>query len=231
MITIRSSDERGHANHGWLETYNTFSFASYYDPNHTSFRSLRVINEDWIQPGEGFGTHPHENMEILTYIIDGELKHKDSMGNGSVIRRGELQRMTAGTGITHSEFNPSSAETHLLQIWIYPERANLKPGYEQRDFSSIRKPNKLVLLASQCGKEDSVMIHQDVEIHGGLLHTGKQIKFVTSPDRYHWIQLVKGEMRVNDIDISTGDGAAIEDEALITMVATTDSEFLLFDLA
>jgi redox-sensitive bicupin YhaK (pirin superfamily) len=231
MITTRKSDERGRADHGWLKTFNTFSFAAYFDAKHTNFRSLRVINEDWIKGGKGFGTHPHEDMEIITYIIDGELEHRDSMGNGSVIRRGELQRMTAGTGITHSEFNPSSDETHLLQIWIHPERAGLKPGYEQRDFSNTRKPNALTLLASQCGEKHSLTVHQDMELHGGTLDAGKQIEFEASPDRYGWIQVIEGELMVNGISLSTGDGAAIENEDLIAITASMDSEFLLFDLA
>jgi redox-sensitive bicupin YhaK (pirin superfamily) len=231
MITVRKSKDRGQADHGWLKTSHTFSFSSYFDPKHTKFRSLRVINEDRIRGGEGFGTHPHENMEIITYIIEGELAHKDSMGNGSVIRHGEMQRMTAGTGITHSEFNPSEDETHLLQIWIHPERAGLKPSYEQRDFSRARKPNAFTLLASQCGKQDSLMVHQDMELHRGLLNAGKQLVYKLPWDRYAWIQVIKGDLIINGEDLAGGDGASIGEENLITIVASNDSEFLLFDLA
>ncbi len=231
MITVRKSNERGHADHGWLKTFHTFSFSAYFDPQHTKFRSLRVMNEDWIMGGEGFGTHPHENMEIITYIIEGELEHKDSMGNGSLIRRGELQRMTAGTGVTHSEFNPGSNETHLMQIWIVPERAGLEPGYEQRDFSKLRKPNKLTLLASQFGNDNSLTVHQDIELHGAFLDAGKQLEYELSTNRYAWIQLISGSLIVNGTELEKGDGAAIEDESLITIAASEDSEFLLFDLA
>jgi len=231
MVNIRKAEERGSADHWWLKSYHTFSFASYSDPAYTKFRSLRVINEDWIKGGEGFGTHPHKDMEIITYIISGELEHKDSMGNGSVIRRGEMQRMTAGTGITHSEFNPSRDETHLLQIWVYPERNGLKPSYEQRDFSQSRKPNTFTLLASQCGKQDSLMVHQDMELHRGLLDTGKQLVYKLPWDRHVWIQVIEGDLIINGEDLACSDGAAIEEENLITIVASSDSEFLLFDLA
>ena len=231
MITIRKSEGRGHADHGWLKTYHTFSFASYFDPSHTKFRSLRVINEDWIQGGGGFGTHPHENMEIITYIIEGELEHKDSMGNGSVIKRGELQRMTAGTGITHSEFNPSDTDTHLLQIWIYPERADLEPGYEQKDFSALWSPNELSLVASQCGKRGSLVVHQDMELHRAELETGRQLEHKPAPDRHAWLQVVSGQIILNGHDLAAGDGAAVEGEKLLTIAATETAEFLLFDLA
>jgi len=231
MITRRKSEDRGKADHGWLKTFHTFSFASYFDPEHTKFRSLRVINEDWIRGGEGFGTHPHENMEIITYIIDGALEHKDSMGNGSIIRKGELQRMTAGTGITHSEFNPTDQDTHLLQIWIYPERADLEPGYEQRDFSTLRKPNELILLASQCGKNDSLTVHQDLLLHGATLDTGKQVQYPLSMDRHAWVQLISGEIILNGESLKQGDGAAVEEENLLSIAAVETAEFLLFDLA
>ncbi|WP_246044489.1 pirin family protein [Pontiella sulfatireligans] len=228
---MRRPKERGQAEHGWLKSCHTFSFASYFDPEHTKFRALRVLNEDWIPSGKGFGTHPHENMEIITYVVEGEIEHKDSMGNGSVIRRGALQRMTAGTGVTHSEFNPTAQETHLLQIWIYTERIGLEPGYEQRDFPSRWKPNELVLLASQTGKRNSLTIHQDVEIYGGLLKTGKQLEHEISLDRHAWIQMIKGQLIVNGIDLQAGDGAAIDEEKLITLAAAESSEFLLFALA
>jgi redox-sensitive bicupin YhaK (pirin superfamily) len=231
MLTVRRSEHRGHADHGWLKTYHTFSFASYFDPNQAGYRSLRVINEDWIKGGQGFGTHPHENMEIITYIIEGELEHKDSMGNGSIIRRGELQRMTAGTGITHSEFNPSDKDTHLLQIWIYPERADLDPGYGQKDFSDLWKPNELTLLASQCGRQSSLIVHQDIDLYGGFLESGKQLEYPTALDRHTWIQVVKGAVIVNGTQLDAGDGVAVDEEKLITIDASEESEFLLFDLA
>jgi quercetin 2,3-dioxygenase len=231
MVTVRKSEERGHADLGWLKSYHTFSFGTYFDPKHTKFRSLRVINEDWIQGGEGFQTHPHENMEIITYVIDGVLEHKDSMGNGSTIRGGELQRMSAGTGIAHSEFNPSDQDTHLFQIWISPERACLEPSYEQKDFSSLWNPGELTLLASQCGKQDSLTVHQDMDLFGGRLESGKQLEHATSLDRHAWIQVIKGELIVNGTDLETGDGAAVEEEKRITIAASKTSEFLLFDLA
>jgi len=231
MIRIRKSNDRGHADHGWLKTHHTFSFASYFDPAHTKFRSLRVINEDWIQGGEGFGTHPHENMEIITYVIEGEVEHKDSMGNGSVIKHGELQRMTAGTGITHSEFNPSSKDTHLLQIWIYPERADLDPGYEQKDFSKLWSPNELALVASQCGRRGSLVVHQDMELYRAALETGVQVEYELAFHRYAWLQVISGGVILNGYDLNAGDGAAVDEEKLLTIAATETAEFLLFDLA
>jgi redox-sensitive bicupin YhaK (pirin superfamily) len=231
MLDVRKSEDRGQADHGWLKTFHTFSFASYFDPLHTKFRALRVINEDWIQGGKGFGTHPHENMEIITYIIEGELEHKDSMGTGSVIRRGELQRMTAGIGVTHSEFNPSASATHLLQIWIYPDTMNLQPSYEQRDFSEKRVPNKLVLLASRNGSDGSLTVHQDVEIFSALLEPGRQLKYAAQADRHLWIQMIKGRLSVNGTDLEAGDGAALSEENNVTLLAAENSEFLIFDLA
>ncbi|MCF7847969.1 MAG: pirin family protein [Kiritimatiellales bacterium] len=232
MITVRKSKDRGHADHGWLETRHTFSFASYLDPEHMKFHALRVINEDWIQAGKGFGTHPHENMEIITYIISGALEHKDSMGNGSVIRPGELQRLTAGTGITHSEFNPSDKEdTHLLQIWIYPEETGLTPGYEQRDFSALELPNQLTLLASRTGRNQSLTVHQDVDLYCGLLEQEKELKYYLPPERHIWLQVVKGVVAANNTVLHAGDGCVISDENAVQLAADTNSEFLLFDLA
>lgn len=231
MITVRKSKDRGRADYGWLKTYHTFSFASYFDPEFTKYRSLRVINEDWIEAGQGFGTHPHENMEIITYIIEGELEHKDSMGNGSLIRKGEIQRMTAGTGITHSEFNPSTRDTHLLQIWISPERTGLDPGYDQRDFSNLRKPDELTVLASQCGRAESLMVHQDIALYGCTLNIGKQIVYPLPLDRHAWIQVIKGSLIVNGTELFSGDGAAVEETKQITIAAAEPAEFLLFDLA
>ena len=231
MMNVRKSEDRGHADHGWLKTFHTFSFASYFDPRHTKFRSLRVINEDWIQGGKGFGTHPHENMEIITYIIEGELEHKDSLGNGSVIRPGELQRMTAGIGVTHSEFNPSPSATHLLQIWIYPETVNLQPSYEQRDFSGNRLPNELLLLASRGGRDGSLTVHQDIDLFSALIEPGRQLEYTVRPDRHLWIQMIKGRLSVNGTDLTAGDGAALSDEQNVTLLAAENSEFLIFDLA
>jgi len=231
MIKVRKANERGHAAHGWLETYHTFSFSSYYDPQHTRFRSLRVINEDWIEGGKGFGTHPHQDMEIITYIIEGELEHRDSMGNGSVIRPGELQRMTAGTGITHSEFNPAHNRTHLLQIWIRPETTGLPPGYEQRQFPELMKPNTLTLLASRNGENGSLTVHQNAEIHGGRLESGAAMEYAVAPGRHVWIQLIHGVLDVNGVELVAGDGASVSDKTSITLSAKAPCEFLLFNLA
>jgi redox-sensitive bicupin YhaK (pirin superfamily) len=231
MITLRRSEDRGSADHGWLRTCHTFSFASYFDPKHTKYRALRVINEDWIAAGKGFRTHPHENMEIVTYVIRGQLEHKDSMGNGSVIRAGELQRMSAGTGVTHSEFNPSDEDTHLLQIWISPERSGLEPGYEQYDFTSQKKPNALTLLASQTGKEGSLVVHQDMELYAGLLEQGKSLQYSTDLDRHIWVQIIDGIVDLNGVLLRAGDGAAVDDEREITLAADQTAEFLLFDLS
>lgn len=231
MVMIRKAEERGCADRWWLKSYHTFSFGSYSNPAHAKFRSLRVINEDWIKGGKGFGTHPHKDLEIITYIISGELEHRDSMGNGSVIRRGEMQRMTAGTGITHSEFNPTHDETHLLQIWIFPERNSLEPSYEQRDFSHSRNLNAFTLLASQCGIQDSLTVHQNMELYRGLLDNGKQLVYKLPWGRHVWIQMIKGDLIINGEELGDGDGAGIGDESLITIVASSDSEFLLFDLA
>lgn len=230
MIDVRKSEDRGHADHGWLKTFHTFSFASYFDPEHTKFRALRVINEDWILGGKGFGTHPHENMEIITYIVEGELEHNDSLGTGSVIRPGELQRITAGIGVTHSEFNPSPETTHLLQIWILPEKINLQPSYEQRDFSGKRVPNELTLLASRNGRDGSLTVHQNVDIFGALLESGRQLEYAVQADRHLWVQLVKGRLSVNGTELEAGDGAALSDEKNVTLLADENSEFLIFDL-
>ena len=231
MITVRKSAERGHANHGWLDTYHTFSFAGYFDPGHMQFRALRVINEDRIAGGRGFDTHPHENMEIVTYIIEGALEHRDSMGNGSVIRPGELQRMSAGTGITHSEFNPSDQETHLLQIWIIPDTNGLSPGYEQRSFPELEDAGTITLLASPDGRDGSLVIHQDVEMLGGRIDDGHSIDYPVAEGRHVWLQVVKGSLAVNGIPLTGGDGAAVSDEPLIRLEAGGPAEYLLFNLA
>jgi len=231
MITVRLAGERGHVDHGWLDTYHTFSFASYYKPEHMGFRSLRVINEDRVSPGKGFGTHPHDNMEILTYIVEGALEHRDSIGHGSVIRPGDIQRMSAGTGITHSEFNASATEqAHLLQIWILPERSNIQPSYEQKFFGHEEKSGKLCLLASQDGRDGSVSLHQDVDVYATILDTGQKVALDLSPGRHAWVQVVRGRISLNGHDLDRGDGAAASEEKLLTFTAQTEAEILVFDL-
>jgi redox-sensitive bicupin YhaK (pirin superfamily) len=232
MVNIRKSEERGHLNHGWLDTYHTFSFASYFDRAHMGFRSLRVINEDRVHPGRGFAPHDHADMEIITYILDGALQHKDSMGNGSVIYRGDVQRMSAGTGVTHSEFNPShEAPVHLLQIWIFPERDGLKPEYEQKYFSDGDKTGRLRLIASRSGREGSVTIHQDVDLYASILEPKGQLDLDLAPGRHAWLQMTSGRLRLNDQDLRSGDGASVSDEKRLSATAEQRAEFLLFDLA
>lgn len=234
MITVRPSDERGHANHGWLDTYFTFSFADYYDPRHMGFRDLRVINEDRISAGRGFGTHPHRDMEILTYIIAGELSHRDSMGRGAAIKRNDVQRMSAGTGVMHSEVNQSDKPVHLLQIWILPEAEGLKPSYEDRTFPPEEKKNRLRLIASHDGRDDSTVIHQDASVYASLLDSGKSVELKLQPQRHAWVQLISGELDVNGTKLAKGDGAAISDEARLQIASIGKdggAEFLLFDLA
>ena len=231
MISIRKSSERGHFNHGWLNTYHTFSFADYYDDKHMGFGALRVINEDRVQPGEGFSTHPHRDMEIISYVIDGALAHKDSMGNGSVIRPGDVQRMTAGTGITHSEYNHSATESvHFLQIWIIPATQGLTPGYEQAFFSAEEKRGVLRLIASRDGRDGSVTIHRDVNLFSALLGAGEEIFYNAFPERRVWLQVVRGRVLFNDYLLEEGDGAAISDEELLSISGEEASEILLFDL-
>jgi len=232
MIQIRKAGERGHANHGWLDTYHTFSFADYQDPKHMGFRSLRVINEDRVEPGQGFGTHGHRDMEIITCILEGELEHKDSMGNGAVIRPGEVQRMSAGTGVTHSEFNPSKTKpVHLLQIWILPEKANLTPSYEQREFKSAELKNRLCLVASGKPREGAVKIHQDANLYSSLIDGGKKLEYALDKNRYAWIQVARGSLRANEVLLQAGDGAAISKEEKLKISGESDSQFLLFDMA
>ncbi|MBS0615915.1 MAG: pirin family protein [Verrucomicrobia bacterium] len=224
MITVRKSAERGHLNHGWLDTFHTFSFGDYYDPKYTNFGDLRVINEDTVMPGFGFDTHPHSNMEIVTYIIEGALEHKDSGGHGMTIKAGEVQRMTAGSGIEHSEKNASKTEpVHLLQIWIYPEKKGLPPSYEQRVFTAKEKTNRLCPIVGEVG----LKIHQDATIYASLL-SGELVHTV-NPKRRYWIQVVKGSLQVSDKSLSAGDGAAIEKESSLKLVGK-NAEFLLFDL-
>ena len=232
MIQIRKADERGHFDLGWLDTYHTFSFDQYYDPAHMSFRSLRVINEDRVSPGKGFPTHSHRDMEIITYILEGELKHQDSMGNGSVIRPGDVQRMTAGTGVAHSEFNPSPYEpAHLLQIWILPNQKNLEPGYEQKAFTKEDRQAKLCLIASPDGAEGSVRINQDARVYASLLAVGEAVRHDLGPQRHAWIQVARGSVTVDGEQLEQGDGAAISDELSLRVEGRDGAEILLFDLA
>ena len=231
MIQIRKSKDRGHANHGWLESYHTFSFADYIDPKHRHFGHLRVINEDWVQPGEGFDEHPHEDMEIITYVLEGELEHKDSMGNGSIIRPGDVQRMSAGTGILHSEFNHSKKTTlHLLQIWIFPEEKGITPGYEQKNFPLSEKTNQLRLIVSKDGESGSIQIHQDAKIYCTLLDQGKSLAHPLDKDRKAWLQVASGEILLNQMELKSGDGAAISSESLLEIKALTKAEIIVFDL-
>ena len=232
MITIRKSEDRGHFNFGWLDTYHTFSFDQYYDPAHMHFRSLRVINEDRVQPGHGFPTHSHRDMEIITYILSGALEHRDSMGNGSVIRPGDAQRMSAGTGVSHSEFNPSDTETvHLLQIWILPERRYLPPSYEEKAFSDEERCGRLRLIAANDGREGSVTIHQDAQLYATVLDAGQTVTHSLSESRYAWLQVARGRVSLNEVELKQGDGAAVSNESELTIAAHDQAEVLLFDLA
>ena len=231
MITLRPSAARGHADHGWLDTFHTFSFADYHDPAHMGFRALRVINEDRVAPGMGFGTHPHRDMEILTYILAGRLAHKDSMGHGREITPGQLQAMSAGTGITHSEFNPSRTDpVHLLQIWLLPDRRGHTPRYAE--WTPVPgNTDELTLLASPDGRENSAAIHQDALLFLVKLPAAAQITRVLAPERAAWLQVMRGTLTVNGHTLAAGDGAAIENEPALTLAATTSAEALLFDLA
>ncbi len=231
MITVRKSSDRGHADHGWLLTYHSFSFADYYDPQQMGWGKLRVINEDRVQPGKGFGTHSHQDMEIISYVLEGQLQHKDSMGNGTIIRPGDVQRMSAGTGVQHSEFNPSpSTLVHFLQIWIEPERSGINPGYEQKFFAPEEKRGRLRLVASRDGHEGSVTIHQHADVYASLLSPGEQVRHRIAAGRIAYLHLVKGSARINGTQLRTGDGAKIESEQDLVIVANEDSELLLFDL-
>jgi redox-sensitive bicupin YhaK (pirin superfamily) len=232
MITIRKAEDRGHFDLGWLDTYHTFSFDRYYDPAHMQFRSLRVINEDRVAPGQGFPAHSHRDMEIITYILEGALEHRDSMGSGSVIRPGDVQRMTAGRGVSHSEFNSSPDEiVHLLQIWILPNARGLEPSYEQKFFSDEERRGKLRLIASNDGRDGSVTIHQDAQVYACVLEDGHSIDHAPGANRHVWIQLARGSVRLNDVELKQGDGAAASNEAGLTIVARERAELLLFDLA
>ena len=232
MIQIRKSDERGHANHGWLDTRFTFSFADYDDPKHVHFRTLRVMNDDRVAGGGGFPMHPHRDMEIVTYVLEGALEHRDSMGNGSVIKPGDIQYMSAGTGVTHSEFNASETEpVHLFQIWMFPERQGLKPAYGQKNFSEAEKRGKLRLLVSPDGRDGSVQIRQDNDLYATVLGTGESVKHALKPERHAYVQVARGSVTLNGKRLEEGDGAAISDEKTLELTGEKDSEVLLFDLA
>jgi len=231
MIKIRRSNERGHADHGWLDTRYTFSFSDYYDPAFLGFRNLRVINEDIILPDQGFPKHGHRDMEIITYVISGELSHRDSMGNGETIRPHEVQRMTAGTGVLHSEYSSPTDKTHLLQIWILPDQQRLTPGYEQKRFGPDEKEGKLRLVASKGGDDGSVHINQDVQLYASILKKGEMVSHELAVGRHAWIQLISGSLDVNGEILKAGDGGAISDEKIVKIKALDDnSEFLFFDL-
>lgn len=232
MIEIRKSAERGQFDFGWLDTRHTFSFGDYHDPAHMNFRQLRVLNEDRVKAGAGFPTHPHRDMEILSYVVEGALEHKDSMGTGSVIRPGDVQRMSAGTGVTHSEYNPSKSEgAHFLQIWIVPEKRGLQPGYEQKRFEDEEKRDRLRLVASQNGRDGSIRIYQDVSVYAALLEKDRETMHMIDPGRHGWLQVVRGRVALNGQELSAGDGAAASGERSLTVHALDAAEVLLFDLA
>jgi len=232
MITIRKAQERGHARHGWLESFHTFSFAGYHDPEQMGFRDLRVINEDRVQPRRGFGTHSHRDMEIVSYVLEGALEHKDSLGTGSVIRPGDVQRMSAGTGVSHSEDNPSASElVHFLQIWILPEREGLAPSYEQKHFTAEERTGVLRLVASGDGRDGSIRVHQDVELYASLLGAGAAATHTPRPGRHAWLQLARGSCALNGVPLEAGDGAAVSGETSLRITGGRDAELLLFDLA
>jgi len=232
MINIRRSNQRGGGDFGWLKTRHSFSFDTYYDPQNMGFQSLRVINEDWVAPGQGFPTHPHRDMEIITYVLEGALEHKDSLGTGSVIRPGDVQRMSAGRGIRHSEANPSKTDpVHLLQIWIMPDRPGHEPSYEQKAFPESEKRGKLRLIAGPDGKDGAVTIHQDAKLYVSLLNSGEEVTHDLTKGRHAWLQVAKGAVELNGKPLDQGDGAAISDERKLEIKGTKDAEILLFDLA
>jgi len=231
MIALRPGAERGHANHGWLDSFHSFSFADYHDPEHSGYGVLRVINEDWVQPGTGFGMHGHHDMEIITYLLDGELEHKDSMGNGSIILPGDVQRMSAGTGVHHSEFNPSSKQpVHLLQIWIEPNVRGVAPGYEQRSIAAAEKRGRLRLIASADGRDGSVTIHQDVAVYVAVIDGGNALTHALAPGRRAYVHVARGRVGINGRTLQAGDAVKIADEPAVTLGGAQGAEILLFDL-
>lgn len=232
MIEIRPAAERGHADHGWLDSRHTFSFADYHDPNHMGFRALRVINEDRVAPAQGFGTHPHRDMEIISYVLEGALQHRDSIGTGSVIKPGDVQRMSAGTGVRHSEFNASQSEpVHFLQIWLIPAERSIPPSYEQKTFTDAEKQGRLRAVATPDGRDGSVAIHTDAVLHAGRFDRGEAAELALASGRHAWVQVARGKVRVNGHELQAGDGAAISDEATVRIEGIDGGEVLVFDLA
>jgi quercetin 2,3-dioxygenase len=232
MILVRKSHDRGHADHGWLDSHFTFSFADYYDPQHVQFRTLRVMNDDRIAGGGGFPTHPHRDMEIVTYVLEGALAHKDSMGNGSVIKPGDVQYLSAGTGVAHSEFNASDSDTaHLYQIWMFPDRRGYKPVYDQKHFTDADKRGKLRLVVSPDGRDGSVQIRQDNELYATVLAPGESVEHALKPDRHAYVQVARGSVTLNGAQLDAGDGAAVSAEKSLQLTGVNDAEVLLFDLA
>ncbi|XXF79409.1 pirin family protein [Myxococcaceae bacterium GXIMD 01537] len=231
MITLRPSNARGHANHGWLDTWHTFSFSDYYDPDFMGFRALRVINEDFVAARQGFGTHPHRDMEIITYVLGGGVEHKDSTGAHGLIRPGDVQRMTAGTGVLHSEMNPLDETLHLLQIWLLPEKRGLEPGYEQKAFPAEERQGRFRLVASRDGKDGSLTVHQDVRLYTTLLGKGEEASLTLAPGRHAWVQMARGAGTLNGTGMKAGDGAAVSNEGTLTLKASEPLEALVFDLA
>jgi quercetin 2,3-dioxygenase len=232
MMTVRSADERGHADHGWLNSRHTFSFADYHDPAYMGFRGLRVINDDRVAPGQGFGKHPHRDMEIISYVLEGGIEHRDSMGNGSVIKPGDVQRMSAGTGVLHSEFNASKTEpVHFLQIWLLPKERGQSPGYEQKTFSREERQGRFRLVASPDGQDQSVTVHADAMLYAGLFGPGQTGEVTTAAGRHLWVHVARGKVRVNGRELSTGDSAGISEEQRLKLEGIDDAEVLVFDLA
>jgi redox-sensitive bicupin YhaK (pirin superfamily) len=232
MMTIRHAEERGRAEHGWLHSRHTFSFADYYDPAHMGFRALRVINEDRVEPGRGFGAHGHRDMEIISYVVDGALEHRDSMGTGSVIRPDDVQRMSAGTGVRHSEYNASATEpVHFLQIWIVPNRKGMAPSYEQKRFPGTEKQGRLRVVASPDGRDESIRIYADATLRAGIFAEGEHSELAMAPGRHAWVQVVRGKVRVNGQALDAGDGASLSNEAMLRIDGIEDGEVLVFDLA
>jgi redox-sensitive bicupin YhaK (pirin superfamily) len=231
MLTLRPASERGHAAHGWLDSHHTFSFASYYDENHMGFRSLRVINDDRVAAGGGFGAHPHRDMEIISYVLEGALAHRDSMGTGSVMHPGDVQRMSAGTGVTHSEHNPSQSESvHFLQIWLQPSERALKPSYEQKTFPTADKQGRLRVVASPDGRDGSVTIHSDAVLHAGVFARGESAELTLAAGRHAWVHVARGKVRINGQELGEGDGAAISEEASLRVEGVDIGEVLVFYL-
>ena len=232
MIKIRRAEERGHANHGWLDSHHTFSFADYYDPNHMGFRALRVINDDRVKGGMGFGTHGHRDMEIISYVLEGALAHKDSMGTADTIRPGDVQRMSAGTGVMHSEFNASKSElVHFLQIWLLPDKRGIKPSYEQKRFSDEEKAGQLRLVASPTATEGSLQIHTDARVYAGTFAKGQSAEVTIASGRHAWVHVARGEVKVNGELVKDGDGVALSDEPAVRVEGTSNGEVIVFDLA